>query len=208
MSTATAEIIESSTRAFVAEVHDGQDAPDFGSWVEVEQAETGDTLYGLVSHVEVSSYDSGRRPRAFGQSREELQRERPQVMELLRTTFRAQVLAYRPGGEQGGDRGGGSVRQTLPPRPPSIHDFVYCCVPEAVRTLGAPYDFLRTLVQPGPDTDVPTDDLLVAVLRQVRDAYGDARAGENQLVEAGRVLSRLLDDDHERLQSILRRAER
>jgi hypothetical protein len=199
MPEATAEIIESSTRAFVAEVHDGQEAPDFGSWVEVEQAETGDTLYGLVSHVEVSSYEPGRRPRAFGQSREELQRERPQVMELLRTTVRAQVLAYRPEGDDG------SVRQTLPPRPPSIHDFVYCCVPEAVKTLGAPYDFLRTLVE-DPDPAVPTDDLLVAVLRQVRAAHGEA-TGEEHLVEAGRALSRLLDDDHERLHSILRRVE-
>ena len=195
MPEATAEIIEADTRAFTAEVYNDQEAPDFGSWVEVEHSDTGHTLYGLVSHVEMSSYEPGRRPRAFGQSREDLQRERPQVMELLRTTFRAQVLAYREGE---------TVRQTLPPRPPSIHDFVYCCAPEAVRTLGDHYDFLRTLVQ-DPDPAVPTDDLLVAVLRQVRAAYGSA--GEDELVTAGRTLSRLLDDDHERLQSILRRVE-
>ena len=197
MPTATAEIIEASTRAFTAEVHDGQEAPAFGSWVEVNQAEAGHTLYGLVSHVEMGSREPGRRARAFGRSREDLRREMPQVMELLRTTFRAQVLAYRD------DRD--VLRQTLPPRLPSIHDFVYCCAPEAVRTLGAPYDFLRTLVQ-DPDPAVPTDDLLVAVLRQVRDAHGEA-AGEDELVKAGRSLSRLLDDDHERLQSILRRVE-
>lgn len=194
---ATAEIIEASTRAFTAEVHDGEEAPAFGSWVEVEQTDTGHTLYGLVSHVEMGSREPGRQARAFGQPREELRRERPQVMELLRTTFRAQVLAYRDSDD--------TLHQTLPPRLPSIHDFVHCCAPEAVRALGAPYDFLRTLVQDS-DPAVPTDDLLVAVLRQVREAHGPS-AGDDALVEAGRALSRLLDDDHERLQSILRRVE-
>jgi hypothetical protein len=202
MPDATAEIIEASTRAFVAEVHDGQDAPAFGSWVEVEQSDTGHTLYGLVSHVEMGSRAPGRRAQAFGQSQEELRKERPQVMALLRTTFRAQVLAYRD--RRAGDDGG-ALRQTLPPRLPSVHDFVRCCAPETVRALGAPYDFLRTLVQ-DPDPAVPTDDLLVAVLCQVRDAHGEA-AGDEPLVEAGRTLSRLFDDDHERLQSILRRVE-
>ena len=204
MPEATAEIIEASTRAFTAEVHDGEEAPAFGSWVEVEQSDTGHTLYGLVSHVEMGAREPGRQARAFGQSREELQRERPQVMALLRTIFRAQVLAYRTDPDAGG-----TIRQTLPPRLPSIHDFVRCCAPEAVRTLGAPYDFLRTLVQ-DPDPAVPTDDLLVAVLRQVRAAHGKAHGeerSEDALVEAGRALSRLLDDDHERLQSILRRVE-
>ena len=198
MSSAIAEIIEANTRAFVAEVHDEAEAPNFGSWVEVEEQETGHTLYGLVSHIEIGSYEPGRRARAFGRSREDLQREMPQVMELLCTTFRAQILAYRAGGT------GHPIRQTLPPRPPSIHDFVRCCLPEAVRTLGQPYDFLRTLVQ-DPDPAVPTDDLLVAVLRQVHTAFGPG--GEEELVAAGRSLSRLLDDDHERLQSILRRVK-
>jgi hypothetical protein len=204
MPEATAEIIEASTRAFVAEVHEGQDAPDFGSWVEVEQADTGHMLYGLVSHIEMGSYEPGRRARAFGRSRDELQREMPQVLELLRTTFRAQVLAYRTSGAGSAENGSTAVRQTLPPRLPSIHDFVHCCAPEAIQALGRPYDFLRTLVH-DPDPAVPTDDLLVAVLRQVRAAHGET-AGENELVAAGRALSRLLDDDHERLQSILRRA--
>lgn len=192
MPQAVAEIIESSTRAFVAEVHDGAEAPDFGAWVEVQQDER--TLYGLVSHVEIGSYEPGRRARAFGMDREQLQRERPQVMELLRTTFRAQILAFRDPS--------GTVRQTLAPRPPGIHAFVHGCAPETITTLGGAYDFLRTLVQ-NPDPAVPTDDLLVAVLRQIRDAHGPA--GEDELVAAGRALSRLLDDDHERLQSILRR---
>lgn len=195
MSTSIAEVIESSTRQFSAEVYQGAEAPAFGSWVHVERGD-GRVLYGLVSHVEHGSYEPNRRTVALGKTSEELQREMPQVQELLRTTFRAQILACK-GPE-------GTVRQTLPPQPAEIHDFVYPCAKEQVREVGPPYDFLRTLVQ-HPDPAVPVDDLLVAVLRRIRNSRGGEHGGDEALVEAGRALSRLLDDDHERLQSILRR---
>jgi hypothetical protein len=189
------EVIESSTRQFVAEVYEDADAPAFGHWVRVEgDGET--ALYGLVSHVETGSYDGNRQAVALGLSPEERAEEMPMVQELLRTTVRAQVLACR-------DRDG-RVRQTLPPQPPDIHDFVQPCTDEQVRALAAPFDFLRTLVE-HPDPAVPVDDLLVAVLRRIYDAHGGEHGGREVLVAAGRALSRLLDDDHERLQSILRR---
>lgn len=189
-----AEVIESNTRQFVAEVYRDEEAPPFGAWVEVE-TDRGMRLLGLVSHVEVGSYEPGRRARAFQLSREELRREMPQVMELLCTTFRAQVVAHVDAD--------GRVRQTLPPHPASIHDFVRGCTDDTVREVGRPYDFLRTLVR-NPDPAVPVDDLVVAVLRRSYEAH-PSREGEQALVAAGRALSRLLDDDHERLHSILRR---
>jgi len=188
------EVIESSTRQFVAEVYRDQPPPAFGSWVRVVQPD-GRTIYGLVSHVEMGSVEPGRRPMALGRSPDELRREMPQVLELIRTTFRAQVLAY--------EDPDGRIHQTLPPYPAGIHAFVEVCPPEIVRRLGRPYDFLRTLVQ-NPDPAVPVDDLLVAVLRQIHDGHGEPER-EQALIEAGRVLSRLLRDDHERLQAILRR---
>ena len=189
------EVIESSTRQFVVEVYEDAEAPAFGHWVHV--GGEGDTaLYGLVSHVETGSYDGNRQAVALGLSAEERAEEMPMVQELLRTTVRVQVLACR-------DREG-RVRQTLPPHPPGIHDFVHPCTDEHVRVLDAPFDFLRTLVE-HPDPAVPVDDLLVAVLRRIYDAHGGEHGGREALVAAGRALSRLLDDDHERLQSILRR---
>lgn len=196
MSEPIAEVIESSTRQFVAEVHRQQEAPAFGTWVCVERGDH--MLYGVVSHVEHGSYESSRQPVALGKTQVELAEEYPQIQELLRTTFRAQVLACA--------RGEGPVRQTLPPHPAEIHDFVYSCSRDQVQQLSAPFDFLRTLVQ-SPDPAVPVDDLLVAVLQQVYAAHGGSDGGAEALVEAGRALSRLLDDDHERLQSILRRVD-
>jgi hypothetical protein len=189
------EVIEASTRQFVAEVYEEAAAPAFGHWVRVEgDGET--ALYGLVSHVETGSYDGNRQAVALGLSPEERAEEMPMVQELLRTTVRVQVLACR-------DRDG-RVRQTLPPQPPDIHDFVQPCADEHVQNLDAPFDFLRTLIE-HPDPAVPVDDLLVAVLRGIYDAHGGEHGGRDALVAAGRALSRLLDDDHERLQSILRR---
>jgi len=192
---ALGEVIEASTRQFVAEVYEDADAPDFGAWVRVEP-DGAPPLFGLVSHVETGSYDTNRQAVALGLSPEERAQEMPMVDELLRTTVRAQMLACKgPDGE---------IRQTLPPQPPDIHDFVAPCTEEQIRALGAPYDFLRTLVE-HPDPAVPVDDLLVAVLRRIYAAHGGERGGREPLVQAGRALSRLLDDDHERLQSILRR---
>lgn len=196
MEVPVAEVIESSTRAFTAEVYRNVQAPAFGTWVQVPHA-GGIVLYGLVSHIEIGSVEPNRRAVAFGKSEEELRRELPQVMELLRTTFRAQIVAYRTGE--------GHVRQTLPPQPAGVHSFVYACSPEDVCALGAPYDYLRTLLR-NPDPAVPVDDLLVAALGQIYTAHHGGPEGRQALVDAGRVLSRLLNDDHERLESILRRA--
>jgi hypothetical protein len=189
------EVIESSTRQFVAEVYEDAEPPAFGHWVRVDGPADG-TQFGLVSHVETGSYDTNRQAVALGLSPEERAEEMPMVQELLRTTVRVQVLACR--GEEG------AVRQTLPPHPPDIHAFVHPCRDEHVRALGAPFDFLRTLVEE-PDPGVPVDDLLVAVLRRLYEAHGGEHGGRESLVRAGRALGRLLDDDHERLQSILRR---
>ena len=191
-----AEVIASSTRAFEAEVYREAAPPAFGGWVRVPRA-GGHTLFGLVSHVEISPFEPNRRAVAFGKTEDELRREMPQVLDLLRTTIRVQVLAYREAAEA-------TVRQTLPPHPAPLHAFVYACSDDEVCALGQPYDFLRTLVRHA-DPAVPVDDLVVAVLSNVYHAHGGRHGGEAELVAAARTLSRLLDDDHERLQSILRR---
>ena len=179
----------------MAEVYRDGEPPAFGAWVQVRQ-QRGLVLFGLVSHVEINSYDPHRRAVALGMTEEELQQEMPHVPELLRTTVHAQVLAYQDAHR--------ALRQTLPPHPAGVHDFVYPCTADEVRRLGRPYDYLRTLVR-HPDPSVPIDDLVVAVLSHVYDAHGGRHGGQDELVAAGRALSRLLNDDHERLQSILRR---
>lgn len=199
-----AEVIASSTREIVAEVYPDVPVPAFGSWVEVE-TEDGVLLYGLVSHAETGSVEPGRHAVALGADydRDRIRREMPQILELVRTTVRAQILAYADGTQRDGHV---LVRQTLPPRPAALHDRVRLCGPDAVARIGPPFDVLRTLART-PDPSVPADDLLAAALRALHDAHGGGDDADDALVEAGRALARLLDDDHERLQSILRRAK-
>jgi hypothetical protein len=192
------EVIASSTRHVTAEVLGNQDPPDFGTWIQIERPD-GLVLFGLVSHVETGSVHPNRQATAFGKTQEELRREMPQVLELLRTTFDAQMLAYRDTTVFDG-----KILQTLPPRPARLHDMVYVCPHETVCALGKPFDYLRTLAR-YPDQAVPADDLIVAVLRHAYAAHGGGTDGRRVLLDAGRTLSRLLNDDHERLQSILRR---
>ncbi|MEM1118267.1 MAG: hypothetical protein AAF845_16495 [Bacteroidota bacterium] len=198
-----AEVIASSTREVVAEVYPEAEVPSFGSWVEVE-TEDGTVQYGLVSHAETGSVEPGRQAVALGAEydRDRLRREMPQLLDLIRTTVRAQILGYWDG--RAVRDGQPLVRQTLPPRPAALHDRLRVCAPDAVARLGAPFDALRTLART-PDPAVPADDLLAAALRNLYDAHGRGADGEAVLVEAGKALARLLDDDHERLQSILRR---
>ncbi|HLA64695.1 MAG TPA: hypothetical protein VK610_09730 [Rhodothermales bacterium] len=199
----TAEVVESSTRHVVAEVRRGSAPPPFGCWVEIER-EDGARLYGLVAHAETGAVEPGRRAVALGRDREEIRREMPHVFELVRTTFRAVLLAHWDGKSRDRD-GHPVVRQTLPPLPADLHDPVVACGDEVVARLSAPYDFLRTLAR-NPDPAVPADDLLAAVIRGLYRSHGQGAEGERAMLAAGRALSRLLNDDHERLHSILRRA--
>lgn len=203
-----AEVIASSTREVVAEVYDPTAVPAFGSWVEVE-TESGAVLYGLVSHAETGAVEPGRQAVALGPGydRETLRREMPQLQALIRTVVRVQILAYWDGRarhREGPQASAPLVRQTLPPQPAALHDRVHACADETVARFGAPFDYVRTLAR-NPDPAVPADDLLAAALGGLYRAYGQGEAGKAVLIAAGRALARLLDDDHERLQSILRR---
>jgi hypothetical protein len=199
-----AEVIASSSREIVAEVFPETPVPAFGAWVEIE-TEDGGVQYGLVSHAEAGSVEPGRQAVALGPDydRERLRREMPQLLELVRVTVRAQILAHWDGRSRDG-QGEPRVRQTLPPRPAGLHDRVRLCGPDAVARLAAPFDLLRTLAR-SPDPAVPADDLIAAVLGGLYHAHGQGAAGRDVLVQAGKALARLMDDDHERLQSILRR---
>ena len=206
MSTPIAEVVASSTREIVAEVFRETDPPAFGTWIEV-QTEAGHRLYALVSHTETGSLEPGRRAVALGADwdRETIRREMPQLQELIRTTVRAQILGWWDGTSERPD-GRPRVRQSLPPHIAALHDRVSCCAPETVALLGEPFDALRTLAR-HPDPAVPADELIAAVLAGLYRAHGRGEDGERALLAAGRALLRLLDDDHERLTSILRRAQ-
>ena len=188
------EVIESSTSLFTAQVPKEVEAPPtLGSWVRVE-SDDGVELIGVVCHVERGSLMHRRRATALGKTTEELQREMPHILAMLQTTFQVMLVAYRSGGR---------IRQTLPPLPANFHESVYACTDKDLQQIDPPYDFLRILLSVS-EPSVSVDDLMVAVLQHMHRAGGPVE-GRQALLEAGKTLSRLLRDDHERMQAILRR---
>ena len=181
------EVVESSTTELIAQARELHGAPSFGQFVRVEAAMP---VVGIVFNVFTHSIEPNRRPTAYGKTEEELRLEQPQIFELLRTEFQALVIGYLDGDE--------SV-QILPPQPAHIHSFVYLCSDEQVRAFTRTDDYLRSILN---TSKIPTDELVVAVLRHTVRAHAHA---PSYLVQMGKELSRLLSDDYDRLSSIIRR---
>ncbi|PJF23440.1 MAG: hypothetical protein CUN56_00895 [Phototrophicales bacterium] len=88
---------------------------------------------------------------------------------------------------------------SMPPRPPMSLSQVTLCSVSEVQQFTQRHDFFRLILNA---SEVPSDDLIAAVIRMAALAYPDA-ARYTFLVEAGRSLTRLLGNDARRLSSIL-----
>mgnify|MGYP001198814089 CR=1 FL=1 len=181
------EVIESSTWNFLAESKELNGAPPFGSFVKTK---SDPDVYGLVFNLSTHSLEPNRRSAAYGKTEQELRLEQPQIFELLKTEFEAVIIGYQ--GPQG-------PKQVLPPKPPKLHSFLYCCTEGEVKALTGNGDFLRSILN---SHRVPTDDLIIASIRNAWEARG---YDMSYLVALGKDLCRLIRDDYDRLSSILRR---
>ena len=181
------EIVESETTQFTAQARELNCAPAFGCLVRVGGTPT---IVGLVFNASTQSLEANRRPTAYGKTEEELRREQPQIFELLRTEFSVLVIGYMEGE---------SAVHMIPPQPARIHGFVHQCTDEEVRRCTSGVDFLRAVLGA---SGVPTDQLLIATLKKAIKAH--ERDGD-YLVRVGKELSRLLSDDYDRLNSLIRR---
>ena len=180
------ELILSTTTRFTAQCPSEDAAPALGGFVMVE-IPPGAAL-AVVAEVRAASFDAHRRPQAYGLDADELYRQQPQLRELLVTEFDACLIGHNPGD---------GWRQLLPPRPPRLHGFVFPAPPAAVAVVTAAGDWLRTL-----STAELSDDALAAAIRDSATAHpGDGR----YLIRTGQALARLLGDDYDRLQALLRR---
>lgn len=183
-----AEVIESSTTEFAAQTRELHGSPPFGAFVKVGSSIS---IVAMIYHISTGSTELNRRPIAYGKTEEELRNEQPQIFELLRTEIKAKVVGYCENS---------SVRQVLPPQPPRLHSFVYACTAEEIREFTGSFDYFRTLAGIGGTL---ADELLIAAVHQTCQAHNEA--ARQILVRVGKELARLLRDDYDRLESILRR---
>ena len=198
------EVIETATTEFLAQCLEPEDLsfpvmPPFGSWVKSVDEESGNKIIAIVTYVTTSPIDSVHRARALGLSIEDLREQQPQIFAMLKTEFRSAIIGFESfSSGLNGSRGiRGDIYQYLPPRPPQIHQGVYRCDPEEIIHFTEKLDFLRTLLQA---VGVPVESLVAAA---IRDIYRLRNADRAWLVEVGRNLSLVLNDDYDRLRYIL-----
>ena len=184
------EIVEASTTVWRAVAPRTFEAPAFGSFVKTSDGSR--TTYGVVSHVQHASIDPSRKAIPLGRSWDELEREQPQVRELLTTEFDAICVAFA---EDATD----TIHAFLPPLPPRVHDFVEACTPEEIVELTADRSFIRTL---GASGLAVVGELIAAAIRAAAAHRADQRA---YLVGAGREVADLFRMDYELASSIIRR---
>ena len=181
------EVVETGTTEFTAQARVLHEAPSFGRLVRVEGVLP---IIGIVFNVSTHSFEPNRRPTAYGKTEEELRSQQPQIFELLRTEFRTLVVGYSD--EHG-------PIHMIPPHPPRIHSFVQTSTEDELRAFTETDDFIRTILNAA---GVPTDELLIAVLRE---AIAVRQASRDYVVGKGKELSRLLSDDYDRLSFLIRR---
>ena len=183
------EIVEASTSAWRAVAPRTFSAPAFGSFLKTTDGSR--TTYGVVSHVQHASVDPSRKAIPLGRSWDELEREQPQVLDLLTTEFEAICVAFA--------ESGGAIRPYLAPVPPRVHDFVTACEPEEVIELTEDLSFIRTLAACGLPVAA---ELVAAAIRDAASYRDDKRAF---LVRAGREVADLYRQDYEQASAIIRR---
>ncbi len=183
-----AEVIASSTTEFTAQTRELHGSPPFGSFVKVG---TEPMSMAMVCEIITGSTELNRRPVAYGKTEEELREEQPQIFELLRTEIQAKIVGYA-------DENG--MKQLITPQPPKLHSFVYVCSSEEIQEFTQRMDFFRTLVGIGGTL---SDELLIAAIQQT--CLSHPQSARCCLIRAGKELSRLLKDDYDRLESILKR---
>lgn len=194
------EVIESTTTSFTAGAYELLAAPPFGALVRAQARTEGMAVYGLIYDIRTGSKEPGGRALVRGRTysgRElydaEIYHEHPDLAEVLQTEFSAITVGFHEGAR---------VRQYLPPQPPPVHYSVYECTDEELIGFSAATDFFRTLLFA---YQIPSDELLAAVIRASAQARAASGGERDYLVYAGREVASLLKDDYDRLTAILRR---
>ena len=192
---AIAEVLSSSITSVIAQTSSQQDLdasvkPRFGSFLTIASNDSHLRIFAVVYNVVTGAPDSVHKPIALGMTRDELRAEQPHIFSLLQTDVHAAIIGY----EQDD-----IVYQHLPPHPPDVHDFVYASTQNEVIEVTQTFEFLRLLLH---ITSVPADELLAAT---IREAQKTTSRPDSFLIAAGQALSQLLQNDYDRLLSLLRK---
>ena len=110
------EIIEVSSRSAIAQSYELYDFPPIGSVVKC--GDDAEDIYGVITNIETSSIDPGRRPNPKGPGFaevNELYKSNPEITHLMKTEFNIVFLGYK---------NENVTTISIPPTPPRIFSFV------------------------------------------------------------------------------------
>jgi len=165
--------------------------PQFGDLVKVPLPEQQTEIFGLIYDVQVRDDPAVRQLILVGDlEREALLDQREN--RLVPIEVSVLVVGYQKGKQ---------IIHGLPPQPPLSLDILVLCEDPELRAFTERLDYLQ-LVLNAPQ--IPIDELLVNNLQRAAAACPPERR-RRFLVDAGRELARLLNDDLVRLNMILRR---
>ncbi len=185
-------MIEASTSDVLCQCDQLHEPPALGSIVVTRDGEA--RTYGVVAYAETAGIDPTRRPIARGAAfadEVDLYRNHPELGALLRTVFRAEIVAHRPEGS--------GVITRLPNVPPRVHAFVFEADPAELSEMALVPDLISDLVTSRSDVD---DDVVAATIRSLADHSPDATG---YLVQSGRQLVRLMSGEPLRLHAMLQK---
>ena len=183
------EVVESTSTSFVAQCYQLEGAPALGGLVRTDSPD----IYGVVGSVTTEPLDSARPVLARGEdadTEEDVIRDNPQLARLLTSRFEVYIAGHVENGV---------THQYLPPRPPTVHSFVYACDQEEISQFTASLDLLRLLLNSGASH---SDEIIGACIRQAAPSHDQP---SDFLALACRTLAVELSADVARLNSILRR---
>ncbi|KAA3601509.1 MAG: hypothetical protein DWQ06_07770 [Calditrichaeota bacterium] len=188
---AIAEVLESTSTSFLAELYSDEFEIEFGSVVKIFDEQREFPVWGVVTNIfNQGTYE--RQPVAFGMSRTELTKTHPQLTQLLKTRFEAIIIGY------------GDVLDfspNIPTKPPLIHDQAQLLDDIDFNVLGNNLSFLRFLFLSESNL---TDELVFKLISKI---YEIEDRNLQILVKAGKEISLNLQNDYERIRKIISRFE-
>lgn len=165
------EVISSDVYGFSAQCWKYDQTPEFASIVKVHSSQG--EVFGCVTGLKTGSSQPGRQPFAYGLTPEELEREQPQIFNLLASWIDVRTFAHSQKIESG------KIVFGLAPKPCQIHAHVQEVDDgEFLRLSGQPMFFFKLLVAVGQVAE-PDQIALSLVLRLSKLKSLDAEFFEN-----------------------------
>jgi hypothetical protein len=187
------EVISASTTELTAGCYDLGKAPDFGSIVAVSTRDQNTRIFAIVADIQTGSREPGGRAIVRGRAGsydDQIYEDNPDLAELLQTEFSALVIGFQSGE---------TIYQYLPPQPAPIHYSVFECEAPEMKFFTDNLDYLRTILAA---KQFPSEEMLAA---NIRLAHESREEDPDFLVRAGREVAKLLPEDYDRLNAILKR---